>query len=104
MDACKFEWSSVQECMKGAGNDASACQYAMEMFNQCKRQSKSVCTPLWFCFHFISRIRFTLTRSLCQMDCLLKSMSPHNELVLRLCDDYGQIVKSAKLSHMDLFF
>ena len=40
MDACKFEWSSVQECMKGAGNDTSACQYAMEMFNQCKRQSK----------------------------------------------------------------
>jgi hypothetical protein len=42
IDACKLEWTSVQECMKGAGNDPSACQFAMEMFNQCKRQSKFV--------------------------------------------------------------
>mmetsp|Transcript_32318 Transcript_32318/g.67489 ORF Transcript_32318/g.67489 Transcript_32318/m.67489 type:complete len:175 (-) Transcript_32318:150-674(-) len=39
IDSCKLEWTSVQECMKGAGNDPSACQFAMEMFNQCKRQN-----------------------------------------------------------------
>mmetsp|Transcript_81109 Transcript_81109/g.217919 ORF Transcript_81109/g.217919 Transcript_81109/m.217919 type:complete len:186 (-) Transcript_81109:389-946(-) len=38
-DACRYEFSSLQECMKSAGSDTSACQFAQDMFNQCKRQN-----------------------------------------------------------------